>query len=471
MADSLSTALAWRAKAKRIRELQQQAAPLPSFSDRGLLDFIVRISPRYQQPLHLAPLIALLDRAEREPVRAVISVPPRHAKTETLLHAFARRLRQRPWETIAYATYAADVAHSKSRLARDYAVKAGVRLRTDSAAVHEWRTPEGGGMLATGIGGPLTSHGAHLLVVDDPFANRQDAESAVVRQHVHEWFTSTAITRLEPGGSALVVHTRWHADDLAGRLIQGITPDRQPSTTRWEPINLPALDEVGRPLWPGRWPVAALHARRAEVGEYDWFSLFQGEPRPRGGAVFQEPRRYEVPDREGARIFIACDPAASAKTHADHSVIAVGAFKGAGELLRCDLLEVIRLQVEVPRLVQVLAETQRRYSGAPVHVEAVAGFKAVPQMLRSVDPSLRIVEIQPAADKFIRAQPAASAWNTGRIRIPGEAPWVGPFLAVVMAFTGVADAHDDDVDALAHLWNAASANQPVRIGEGSLFDL
>lgn len=425
------------------------------FTDRGLLDFITKISPRYEAPRHLAPLVELLEQSEREPVNVVVSVPPRHGKTETLLHAFARRLRKRPWETIAYASYAADVAHSKSRSARDYAIKAGVRLRGDSAAVHEWRTPEGGGMLATGVGGPLTSHGAHLLVVDDPFANRKEAESPVVRQAVHEWLTSTANTRVEPNGSIFVVHTRWHLDDLAGRLSQGITPERSPMPP-WPVVNLPAIDDEGNALWPERWPVAALLKKRA-ASEYDWWSLYQGQPRGRGGSVFGEPARYEHARLDGARIIIACDPAASAKTHADHSVIAVGAFHGSGADTTCDVLEVQRHQVEIPRLVAFLIDVQARYGGAPIHIEAVGGFKSVPQMLLAINPSLNVVEVKLNGDKFVRAQPAAAAWNAKRIRVPISAPWVQPFLGVVLAFTGVNDPHDDDVDALAHMWNAATA--------------
>lgn len=450
MADALATALGWRNRAQRLRSLKAEATPLAAFTDRGLLDFITRISPRYSAPHHLRPLLDALDRAEDEPVRVLVSVPPRHAKTETILHAAARWLRRMPWDTIAYASYAADVAHSKSRLARDYAIKAGVQLRGDSNAVHEWRTTSGGGMLATGIGGSLTSHGARLLIVDDPFANRQEAESAVRRQAVHEWFTSTAMTRLDPNGSALVVHTRWHPDDLIGRLAKD---------SGWEVINLPAIDDSGRALWPERWTAEILNKRRVDVGEYDWASLYQGQPRPRGGALFNDAARYASPQLDGARIIIGVDPAASEKTHADYSVAIVLAVRGVGTGATGDILEVMRLQVEVPRLVGRLRELQGRYPGAPMVVEAVGGFRAVPQMLRAVDPLLRITEVQPATDKFIRAQPVSAAWNAGRVRVPMTAPWLPSFLDEVQSFTGVRDAHDDQVDALAHAWNHAAEPQ------------
>lgn len=390
-------------------------------------------------------------------MRAVVSVPPGHFKTETILHAIARWLRRRPSDSIAYVSYAADVAHSKSRLARDYARRAGVQLRDDSSAVHEWRTPQGGGLIATGVGGPLTGQRARLLVVDDPFANREEAESALIRQRRHEWFTSTALTRMTSDGAAIVVHTRWHPDDLAGRLGKGKLPDGSQGPP-WEVVNLAAITErdgIEYALAPQHWPLEVLRERRSNVGEYDWASLFQGQPRPRGGSLFRDPARYTRPDIEGARIKIACDPAASSSTYSDYSVIAVAAFRGTGAAMHGDLLEVWRGQVEVPALVRELRAMAAKWN-APVHVESVGGFKAVPQMLRELAPGLKVVEVKPAADKFIRAQPAAQAWNEGRYRVPVDAPWVAPLLSEVLAFTGVSDPHDDQVDALAHCWNAAS---------------
>jgi predicted phage terminase large subunit-like protein len=427
-----------------------ETTPLPPFIDRGLLNFITRISPQYSAPRHLQPLVDVLDAAERGPVRALISVPPRFGKTDTVLHAAARWLRRFPGDTVAYASYAADIAHSKSRLARDHAIKAGVQLRGDSNAVHEWRTTSNGGMIATGIGGPLTGHGAKLLIVDDPFANRQEAESAIKRQAVHDWFNSTALTRLEPKGSVLVVHTRWHGDDLIGRL------EREGG---WQVINLPALDELGVSLWEERWPATVLEERHVLVGEYDWASLYQGRPRPRGGALFANATRYDTPELAGARIIIGVDPAASEKTYADYSVAVVLAVHGRGATMRCDVLDVMRAQLEIPKLIARLRELQTRYPGAPMAVEAVGGFRAVPQMLRSVDPLLNVTEIHPATDKFIRAQPVSAAWNAGRVRIPVSAPWVAAFLDEVQNFTGVRDAHDDQVDALAHAWNHAHEPQ------------
>lgn len=433
---------------------------------QSILDYIPRASPVMPggvqgiSPRHLKVIADQIALAEYGPQRIAISVPPRHGKTELILHALAWYLARHPEHTVAYASYSADIAGGKSIRARDLAVAADIRLRYDQARASEWRTVSGGGLLATGVGGPLTGQGANLLVIDDPIKNREEAESSTQREKVWDWFTSTAMTRLTPNGSMLVVHTRWHPDDLIGRLKK---------KGGWTIINLPALDDAGQALWPqGGWTTDVLAKRRVEVGEYDWASLYMGDPRPRGGRMFEEPTFYEKPNVLGqAKIIISCDPAATAKTHADYSVIVVGScWMDSSGLPAIDILDVQRMQVEIPSLVYRLAHEQRKWK-APIVVEAVGGFKAVPQSLRAMLRGVRIIEITPSLDKFIRALPTSAAWNAGRIRLPGRIgvtgaleadpskPWIGAFLDETGSFTGVSDDYDDQVDALAHLYNAA----------------
>jgi predicted phage terminase large subunit-like protein len=418
----------------------------------SLLGFVPTMTRIYEEPRHLAPLaLSLYDAEQGRAVRECVSVPPRHGKTEKLLHFIAWYLQRHPDHLLAYISYQAEVAKSKSKKARLLAERAGVALSPDSQAAGEWRTTAGGGLLATGVGGPLTSHGVQVLIVDDPFKNREEAESPIVRQAVHDWFTSTAMTRIEPGGSAFVVHTRWHDDDLIGRLLQD-------SEVKWGNLNLKAISDAGSALWPTRWPLDALELRRREVGPYNWASLYQGEPRPKGGRVFNEPGRFVAADLNGARIVIACDPAASESTTADHSAIVVMGARGTGLEQIFYVLEVWRGQVTVPQLVAVLHAQQKRW-GAPVIVESAGGFKAVAQSLRAIDPYLKVVEVTPLGDKFQRAQPCAAAWNDQRVRVPldsAQKPWLKPYLDEMRKFTGVKDAQDDQVDATSHAFNAVN---------------
>lgn len=423
----------------------------------SLADFIARISPHHPPPPHLRPLIQLVERARHQRVRALVSLPPRHGKTTCLLHALAWWILSAPADTCAYFSYGDDLARSKSRIARQLARQAGVKLSSDSANLSEWRTTAGGGLLAGGAGSGFTGQGVSgLLVIDDAIKDRQEADSALVRNRVAEWFGEVAFTRLE-GASVIVVGTRWHSDDLIGRLE---------ATGEWQVLNLPALadtdDPLGRKpgeaLWPERFPVEELESIRRQIGEWSFAALYEGRPRPRGAAVFGEPSRFDAPawKPERARVIIGADPAASEKTSADYSVACVLAVSGRGDHVTARVLDVFRKQITIPAFAAALRKLSRKWWGAPIAVEAVGGFKAVPQLLRAVDSSLRLVEVKLRGDKFQRAQAVAAAWNDGRVLVPTSAPWVADFLAEVQSFTGVKDAHDDQVDALAHAWNAIS---------------
>lgn len=443
----------------------------------SLLDWIPLMSPHFERPKHLRQLAEVLVRSQFEPVYCWISVPPRHSKTETLLHYVPWRLHRDPKSEIAYCTYESNLAHTKSRRMRELAEQTGVQFKKAAKTVKEWETTQGGKLIATGVGGPITGKGAKLLIIDDPLKNREEAESPVIRQKIWDWFTSTALTRVEPGGSVIVCHTRWHDDDLIGRIRQEFP--------EWIGIQMPAVEEYedGRrkALWPSRWSLAELDKKRRLVGEYDWAALYQGQPRPKGGRMFKTPTRYDLPmivqSDKPYKIIIGVDPAATEKTSADYSVACVMAFTGEFNTLnfKGDVLEVIRAQVEIPEFVARIRDLALKW-GAPIAVEAVGGFKAVPQMLRNLDKRLRVIEAAALGDKFTRALPVAAAWNDGRVRIPHTAPWVHDFLTEVEKFTGVKDARDDQVDALAHCYNSAQMvipqvvyNTPVPIKSGLPF--
>lgn len=380
----------------------------------------------------------LVTKASRgEEIRAVVSTPPRHGKTDTILRGFAWLLQNNPTHTHAYATYGQDLANSKSRRARRFATDAGVQLASDSASVKEWRTAAGGGLLATGVGGPLTGQGiTGLGVVDDPLKNRQEAESGLIRERIWEWFNDVFYTRLEPGASALVVATRWHPDDLSGRLI----------ADGWDFINLPALDHDNAALWPKRYDRDRLEQIKEQVGEYTWASLYQGEPRPKGGSVFNEPDRYDaLPDAPHA-IGHGFDAAYTAKTSADYSVTYRGRLYG-------DTIYVThrwKHQLEPRQYASILtANNVKRVTWIRSGTEK--GLEALLE-----DLGVRVNGITATTDKFIRAQPAAALCNAKKLLYPSPesdlyGEWVEDALRVLRGFTGLDDKEDDDIDALAGL--------------------
>lgn len=232
---------------------------------------------------------------------------------------------------------------------------------------------------------------------------------------------------------------------------------------RWEHVSLPAIahvnDPIGRAkgaaLWPEEFPVEDLLDTKRQIGPFLWSALYDGNPVWEGAKLFDEPARFSLRtfNIEGKRACIALDPAASKKAAADYSAIIVAAMEGFGLFTKMYILDVVRMQTTVPKVVRRALDIQRQ-RGLLVVVEAVGGFKAVPQYLREIEPALRVHEISPSTDKLQRALPVSAAWLDSRVLVPDDAPWVAEYLAEMTAFTGVNDQHDDQVDATAHAWNA-----------------
>jgi phage terminase large subunit-like protein len=435
-----------------------------------LAEYLTRIpqlaAKGYVQPLHLRPLLDELERIQRgEEVRVVCHTPPRGAKSETLLAAIPWWLQRHPdWE-IAYTSYNATQARSKAERSRQWAKSMGVSVQKDT--VVEWRNAEGGGCIARGVGEGLTGQGVDVAIVDDPIKDRQEAESSLKRQRTLDWFNEVLFTRGNPSSatkprprSIIVNMARWHPDDLAGTLVkQG-----------WKYICLPALHpDTGASYWPEMWPEAKLQEIQAQLGPYSFASLYQGNPRPRGGAVFGDPWVYsKLPERFVRGIGL--DLAYSKRTSADWSVLVVMA-KAAGVYY---VLDVVLSQSRAPEFTAVAKAYRQRYPGtrmrwygSGIETEGVASF---------MRPSLPWLEALPAsADKFIRAQNYAAAWNRGEVLLPEvpegtDAPeWLERFVTEHVNFTGVNDLHDDIVDAsvaaydvLATMTDAVETKQEFR---------
>lgn len=446
---------------------------------KPLIDFVPATSPRIradvtERPDHAAPVAKLFDRIEAgESVQACISLPPQHGKTELISHGIARRLRTHPDHTIGYVSFAAQPAAHKSLAIRQYAERAGVALDLRRGSAREWHTRAGGGLLAVGIGGALTSYGLQLLVVDDPFENRKAAESEIRRQAVHEWFTSTGVTRVHPGGSIIVVHTRWHEDDLIGRLAAAKNDD---GSRDWEYINIPAVcvdtatdplgRELGEVLWPSKRPKAFLERRRRIIGEYDWWSLYMGSPRPRGSSLFEGTNFYDNAPNQYA-IGIGIDGATSKKSRADFYVCVVIARVGNDPATaEYFVLDVVRKRNGTRAFARDVQDICARwhsdawwYTGGQeaglADLMSMPGHETERHEHGPSLPASRIVTFHAGADKFIRAQPFAAAWNDNRVFVPRGAPWLDEYLRELHGFPN--GTHDDQVDASAAAFDMASS--------------
>lgn len=398
----------------------------------------------------------MFDRVRRgERVRALMFAPPRHGKTEAILHGLAQLATTPGWERdlLGYISYGATFAEGKSLKARSYAAAAGFRPNPRKDSAGKWISAAGGGLLATGIDGPVLGEGFRFLCVDDPHKSRVEVESPRLRAKVLEYWKGTLVQRLEPGASVLITHQRWHDEDLIGALK---------AEGGWEVIDLPALNDAGAPLWPDRYDVAAL-AEIRRGNEYNWWSQYMGTPRPRGGKVFKrEPYRFDGSGKDGRTLLVSVDAAGTESAGSDYTVALALAFEGVGEAMTCNVVDCWRAQLEPQDAARGLRDFVRKHGSPRTLIEGSRDGKAQAKALRLICPDLLLEEVVPIGDKFTRAQPFASAWNDeagARVGLPADAtahPWVADLLGEYRLFTGTGDKHDDIVDAGSQGWNAAA---------------
>ena len=251
---------------------------------------------QFELARHHSLIVDKLEALERGKIRRLmILMPPRHGKSLLSTTFFpAWYLGRHPEQFIITACYGQELADDFGRRVRNlvsdalhHAIFPGFRLAADSSSLRHFNTSAGGCYYAVGTGGPITGRGAHLLIIDDPLKDRADAQSATLRRSLHEWYSSVAYTRLQPGAAIVLVQTRWHEDDLAGRLLR-----EQPED--WEVLSLPAIAEIdesfrsaGEALWPERFSIHELEKIRITVGGPTWASLYQQRPAAAEGTIFK----------------------------------------------------------------------------------------------------------------------------------------------------------------------------------------
>ncbi len=308
------------------------------WASRYLLPYTIAFRPDYRAaPLH-RKIATALERVERgECKRLMIFVPPRHGKSMlTSEHFPPWYLGRNPTKSIVCATYAQDLADDFGRKVRNQMVDPmygevfpNAHVSPDSASISRISTQEHGNYYAVGIGGALTGRGAHVLVVDDPHKDRQEADSFLARKRAKDWYQSVAYTRLMDDGAVIVMQTRWHEDDLAGWLM------REHGDENWEVVNIPADLEKDIIPWPERYPAEALTKIRRMIGPREWSALYMQEPVPGGGGEFRRDwmKHYESPPDEtggGTNKYILVDPAGENRPGNDYTAIWVLGLQADG---------------------------------------------------------------------------------------------------------------------------------------------
>lgn len=436
--------------------------PLPAdeidaLPDSALFARIVS-NGRWECPKHLAHIArAMDDVAEGRCKRLMIFIPPRHGKSEFVSRYFpAHLLRKFPRKRVILTSYEASFAEHWGEQARDAWLMAGevfgLSRRLKKSRGNWWSIPGDEGYMTTaGVGGPITGKGMDVGIIDDPIKNAEEAYSATRREAIWNWYLSTFTTRLEPGGAIILMMTRWHDDDLAGRLLK-----REPD--KWRVIRLPAIaeenDEIGRALgealWPERFPVDALAPYR-EASTRWWSAMYQQRPLAAEGSVAKR-EWFGILDSMPAGIRNAArawDLAATASAKADF-LCGTRIERVGGLFVISDISRARLGPAEVLGRLQSVSRQDGPAVRIGVEQEPGASGKITVAHIASELAGYRIQALAPSGSKEFRALPFLDQARAGNVKLLRSA-WNDAFLAEIDSFP--VGEHDDQVDTAAYAFN------------------
>lgn len=451
-----------------------------------------RLDPRTRQ----TPALDLLDEAltdllKESEGRLIISMPPQEGKSTRAARDFPLwALAQNQNLRIVTASYSQRLADRNGRVIRNMITsypELGLRIADDNGSVSEWQLAGAdGGVYSTGIGGGLTGRPADLMIIDDPIKDRKEADSKVYRDRVWEWWTDTASTRLAPGAPVVLILTRWHHDDLAGRLMAA------EDGHLWRVINIPAEadhrperdeeDPLGRA--PGEFMISARgrverqwRATKVRVGPRAWAALYQGHPSPEEGNLFPSewPRFTEplwversdgsrwVPEGDGdVELIQSWDMAFKDTASSDYVVGQVWMRQGVNTYL----IDQVRGRLGFTATVEaVLSMTARWPQALAKFVEDKANGPAVINALRSRVPGL--IPVEPEGSKYSRAVAVSPFVFSNNVHLPSAdlLPSVEELIEEARGFPNAT--HDDTIDALSQAINKLLL-QPIFDSDGLL---
>lgn len=471
------------AGANRVRKEEAAAELLRRrYARKSLLDFTRYTFPKYRPSMHHRLITNTLDAVVRgEKKRVMIFMPPRFGKSELASRRFpAFFLGRNPQRNVIAASYNSDLASDFGRDVRcivdsaRYRALFDVSLSADSKAANRWHTDKRGMYVAAGVGTATTGRGADCLLIDDPLKDREEADSELRREKVWRWYTSTAYTRLESDittseimeddwlwrdlmreiesgkaepfeGAIVLVQTRWHEDDLGGRLIE----QQDHGGERWEILDLPAIreDETGEEmsLWPEKYPLERLRKIRSVIGTRDWSALYQQSPAPDEGIYFKrEMFRYYDELPKHLRFYGASDYAVTADG-GDYTVHGVGGLDPDGNLYIAD---VWRKQTESNIWIDVFCEMIKKYKPLDWAEEQGQILKSlgpfITTRMRELKAYCKRTQFTSVSDKATRARSFQARAAMNKVYLPRNAPWLADFLDELLSFP--AGAHDDQVD-------------------------
>jgi predicted phage terminase large subunit-like protein len=444
------------AELEKLSELKRR-----KLSQDRFIKFVNEVWPSFIAGRHHAKMADAFERvANGTCKRLIINMPPRHTKSEFASYLLpAWFLGRFPHKKIIQCSHTAELAVGFGRKVRNLvdteaykAIFPDLTLASDSKAAGRWNTSKGGDYFAIGIGGAVTGKGADVLIIDDPHSEQEAAIAEVnpdIYDKTYEWYTSGPRQRLQPGGSIVIVMTRWSKRDLTGQILKDAASND--SLGEWEVIEFPAILPSEKPLWPEFWELSELEKVKRDVPNSKWMAQYQQNPISESAAIikrewWQEWESDTPPQCEF--ILQSWDTAFEKTQRADYSACTTwGVFYHPDDTGTAQaniiLLNAFRDRMEFPELKQVAIEEYREWDPDSVIIEKKASGAPLIYEMRAM--GIPVQEFTPTRgnDKISRLNAVSDLFASGRVWAPATR-WAEEVIDEVAEFP--AGTHDDYVD-------------------------
>jgi predicted phage terminase large subunit-like protein len=411
----------------------------------------------------LADMLMGLEDGSKD--RACVNIPPRHGKSQLVSIFFpAWFLGRNPDKKVMMVSHTTDLAVDFGRKVRnllglqDYKdIFPTVQLATDSKSAGRWNTNMGGEYYACGVGSALAGRGAHLLLVDDPHSEQDVINGNFsVFEKAYEWFTFGARTRLMPGGRVAIIQTRWHMDDLTGRVVKDMSQNDK--SDQYEVVEFPAIIEVKdkeseelveKPLWPEFFDLAALERTKASMPLFQWNAQYQQQPTAEEAAIVKR-EWWQIWEKESPPmceyIIMSLDSAAEKHNRADFTALTTWGvfFNEEANAHNIILLNSIKERLEFPELKELAMEQYSMWEPDAFIVEKKSSGVALYQEMRRM--GLVIQEYTPhrgSGDKLARLNSVSDIIASELVWVP-QTRWAEEVIEEIAGFPFMSN--DDLVD-------------------------
>ena len=428
----------------------------------NFMDFVHKVWPNFINGAHHVRMARAFERvASGKCKRLIINMPPRHTKSEFASYLLpAWFLGKYPSKKVIQTSHTAELAVGFGRKVRNLVdsevygqVFPGVSLQSDSKAAGRWNTNSMGDYFAIGVGGAVTGKGADLLIIDDPHSEQEAALAEVnpeIYDKTYEWYTSGPRQRLQPGGSIVIVMTRWSKKDLTGQVLKSAA---QRSGEDWEVIEFPAILPSGKLLWPEFWSEHEIFALKNELPNQKWMAQYMQQPTSDASAIVKREwwKIWEHDDPPSCEFVLQSWDTAFEKTNrADYSACTTwGVFYQPDDAgitqANIILLNAFRQRMEFPLLKKKAIEEFKEWDPDSIIIEKKASGAPLIYELRAMGIPVQDFTPSKGNDKISRLNAVSDIFASGRVWIPGT-QWAEEVVDEVASFPG--GEHDDYVDSV-----------------------